>query len=126
MTREEFTELPYLLRAGQVVACGYTAATLVKYAEHGVLRVVLPEGCCLRRFQKVQIACMNGWQDTLDLARWRREKNQLRLSAVCEWTGYDKDVIRHIVAAGGLVSVRPGGIGYAMFRKADVADWLGF
>ena len=125
MTLEEFKALPYLLTPGQVVGCGYTAATLVKYAAHGILLVILPKGCAQRRFQKRQIAKLNGWESALDFAGWAREKSMLRLNAVCQWTGYTEETVSHIVAAGGLLRVQPGGIGYGLFRKSDVGAWLG-
>lgn len=125
MTREEFITLPYLLTPGQVASCGYSSATVAKYAECGVLRVILPAGCTQRRFQKRQVALLNGWEATLDLAGWRRLKPMVRLGVVCQWTGYDRDVIGHMVAAGALTVVQPAGVGYRLFRTEEIGAWLG-
>lgn len=125
MTKQEFAALPYLLTPGEAAQCGYSEHTLNKYAQAGILRVVQPPGAGWRRFQKRQLAQLLGWEDVLDWTRWRREKPLLACCAVCEWTGYDARTIRQIVASGGLVSVNPGGIGDAKYRKDEIAEWLG-
>jgi hypothetical protein len=126
MTREEFRALPYLLTPAQAVCCGYTYNTLMKYADYGVLVVVLPPGCRQRRFQKRQFAQMLGWEDTLDWPGWRKEKPLLSLAAIHQWTGYDPTTVRQIVRAGGLSPICPGGMGETKYRKSEVAQWLGF
>lgn len=125
MTKDEFTALPYLLTPGQVVSCGYSPTTLRKYTEHGVLRVVLPTGCGQRRFEKRQLAQMLGWTGTLDLKAWAAEKPLLGFGAVHWWTGYEESTIRKIVEAGGLVAIKPGGLGYEKYRKEQIGAWLG-
>ena len=125
MTKAEFQAWPYLLTPGQVAACGYSPATIHKYVEHEILRAVLPRGIAQRRFQKVQIARLLGWEDVLDRERWQREKPLLPYCAVREWTGYDPRSIKLIVRAGGLVAVNPGGIGDAKYRKEQIGEWIG-
>lgn len=125
MTKEEFTKLPYLLPPASAVACGYSLTTLNKYAENGILVVVLPKGVAQRRFQKRQLAQLLGWEALIDLARWRMEKPLMALGALCEWTGYTSETVSHIVAAGGLQPVQPGGLGERKFRKQQIGEWLG-
>ena len=125
MTREEVQKLPYLLTQGQVVACGYAPATIGKYAEHGILRAVLPKGCTQRRYQKVQLAGLLAWEDLIDVKAWAREKPLLGLGAVTQWTGYANGTISDIVAAKGLTAVQPGGIGERKFRKEEIGGWIG-
>lgn len=125
MTREQFQLLPYLLTSAQAEACGYERRTLNKYAENGILTVVLPAGCVQRRFQKRQFAQLLGWEDTLDLAGWQREKPLIQVAAVAQWTGYDVHTLLAIVRAGGLVAVDPGGLGRRHYRKEEVGRWIG-
>lgn len=125
MTRAEFIKLPCLLTPGQAAACGFAAHTLRKFADNGVLRIILPQGCTQRRYQKVQFAQLLGWADVIDRAAWAREKPLLALGAVCQWTGYDRHLIPVIVAAGGLERVQPGGLGRARYRKQEIGEWIG-
>ena len=125
MTREEFTALPYLLTPGQVEACGYAPRTVDKYAESGILAVILPAGCRKRRFQKRQLAQMLGWESTVDRAAWAREKPLLPLGVVQQWTGYDERTVANMVLAGGLVVVRPAGLWCAKYRKEQIGEWIG-
>ena len=126
MTREEFQKWPYLLTQGQVMACGYSPATIGKYVEHGILRAVKPKGCTQRRYQKVQIAKLLAWEDALaaDRAAWQKEKPLLGLGAVRQWTGFCNLIITAIVQARGLTAVQPGGIGERKFRKQEIAEWI--
>lgn len=126
MTREDFINLPYLLTPGQAAACGYSILTLDKYAANGILVVVRPPGCTLRRFQKRQLAQMAGWEDTLNWTAWRREKPLVSLAAVVQWTGISRNQVRAIVRAGGLTCVQPGGMGEGKYRREELGVWLGF
>lgn len=125
MTKLDFAALPYLLTLGQVEQCGYTQATLDKYAACGILEVIVPPGCIQRRFQKRQVAQILGWEDTLDVIGWRREKPLLSVGMVHQWTGYNAQTIAAIAAAGGLDRVQPGGVGNSKYRKEAVGAWLG-
>lgn len=126
MTREEFQRLPYLMSPSQVARCGYALHTVEKYAAHGILKVIQPAGMPHRRFRKLQVAQLLGWEPLIELARWRSEKPLLPFCAVHEWTGFAERTIKEIVAAGGLVEVRPGGVGSTKYRKEEIGAWLGF
>lgn len=125
MTKEEFGKLPYLLTVGQTVSCGYCRRTLDKYAAAEVLKVIKPKGAVHRKFQKKQIAQLLGWEKSLDTAAWGREKPLLSPTAVYQWTGYDRDTLAAMVAAGGLTRVMPAGMGEAKYRKEEIASWIG-
>jgi len=125
VTRKEFQQLPYLLAQKHLLACGLTGATTSKYLEHGLLRAVKPAGFSERRVPKIQVAQLLGWQDTLDLQGWAREKPLFLFAAVHQWTGFDRQSVDEIVAAGGLVRVRLGGLGAARYRKEQIGEWIG-
>jgi hypothetical protein len=125
MTRAEFIALPYLLTPGQAAACGFSAHTLHKFADNGVLRIIRPAGCTQRRYQKLQFAQLLDWVGALDRSAWARERPLLTSNAVCQWTGYDRGTITRIVTAGGLVCVQPGGLGSRHYRKRDIGEWIG-
>jgi len=125
MTREEFRALPYLVTHKMIARCGYSPQTLEKYAECAILRVIQPKGCGQRRFQKVQLADLLGWMDTIDRNAWRAERPLMALGAVQRWTGFDPHTLNAIARARGLTIVQPGGIGERKFRKEEIGGWIG-
>ena len=125
MKRDEFQKLPHLLTLAQVVACGYSPATVGKYAAAGILRAVLPKGTTQRRYQKLQVAQLLGWEDAIDRKSWWREKPLLPPCAVSQWTGYAPKTVVEIAEAGSLTTVLPGGVGERKFRKEEIEEWLG-
>nr|WP_294577556.1 hypothetical protein [uncultured Rhodopila sp.] len=124
MSENEFSGLPGLLSRLQVMkATGYTANTLDKMVECGVLGLVKPKGCRHGRFQKKQIAAILGLAAGLE--DFRREPLLMETKAVTRWTGYTALTLKHIASARGLTAVRPASMVKCRYRKGEIAGWLG-
>ncbi len=125
MTREEFKQLPHLVREHDVVAMGYGRNTVHKFVDCGVLVRVCPKGCGQARFQKRQLANLLKWEDCVDVAAFRQERPMLEAKAVQRWTGWSEATLGNIAAAGGLSFVKPPGAGKGKFLKQEIAKLIG-
>lgn len=127
MRLEEFKRLPWLLFKGQVTELlGYSDNTLDKMVDCQVLRCVKPAGLRWDRFQKAQVAKMLGWGiEELGAEEFGREPMLMPEKGVTVWTGLCDESLGKVVAAGGLVLVRPAGLRCGRYRKAEVAELIG-
>lgn len=126
MTREEFRRLPHLVQEGDVQRMGYSARTVAKFVECGVLARVQPKGTGSARYQKRQLAQLLGWEELLEGKAFEQEPPLLPTKAVHRWTGFSENTLAKTADAGALRRVQPPGASTAKYLKADVAAMIGF
>ena len=126
MTRDEFKQLPHLIREPEVVALGFGRRTVLKFVDCGVLARICPAGCGEARYQKKQCANLLHWEDLLDTEAFRMEPPALELKAVIRWTGWDERTLTKMVKARGLTFVKPPGAGKGKYLKGEIATLIGF
>lgn len=126
MTQSEFKALPHLLQETDVVKLGYSARTIAKFVDCGVLRKVMPAGTHSARFQKKQLAELLQWTELLEPGAFQAEPPFMQIKAVQRWTGYAENTLTAIGKGGELHLVKPPGSGTGKFLKAEVAKLIGF
>ena len=127
-TLDYFLQLPWLLPEHQVVEClGYTSSTVDKLVDCGVLTSVKPSGCDQRRFRKIQVGLLLEMHEERIVALMPVElvlPRPLLLSekVVMVTTGYSRNTLRKIVAAGGLRAVKPAGLTNLRYLRDDIVE----
>ena len=127
MTKAEFQELPGLLMEHQVIALGYSRATLEKFVACRVLQAIQPPGSGQKRFQKRQLALLMGWKDMNDLdeQKFAAEPLLMRSKAVQWYTGMSETSLGKLVSARTLRLVRPPGSREGKYLKEQIAVLVG-
>ena len=79
------------MQEGDVQRMGYSARTVAKFVECGVLARVQPKGTGSARYQKRQLAQLLGWEELLEGKAFEQEPPLLPTKAVHRWHGFQRE-----------------------------------